>query len=151
MTYGTSSIDFGKGVVLFSCAFNVVMVSLIAQNPAGVIASSHGGGWWDALKTIGDDSESHVYPRIWASYLLFQLAVRLNWVFSVETAPALYRCVLLSYLLPFWQYVLECHFYKTLPPFNMSLAAFMMVPWLAIIIGYPKYTHGATNEKDKKH
>lgn len=150
MTYGTASIDFGKGVVLFSCVFNVVMVTLIVHDPAGVIASSHGGGWWDTLRTIGDDSRTHVYPRIWASHLMLQLAVRLNWVFSAETAPPLYRCVLLSYLLPFVQYLLECCVYKTLPPFDIAMAAFMMVPWLAIIIGYPKYTQKPTNEKDKE-
>lgn len=84
---------------------------------------------------------AHIYPRIWSSYLIFQLAVRINWVFTVETAPALYRCVLLSYLLPLLQYTLETQYFQSLPAFDIAQAAFMVVPWLAIIVSYPKYTN----------
>jgi hypothetical protein len=57
----------------------------------------------------------------------------------------------MSYLLPFVQYLLECCVYKTLPPFDIAMALFMMLPWFAIIIGYPKYTQEPTKEKDKEH
>lgn len=159
MTYGISSLDFGKVIVLLSCAFNVLMVFLVVTDPAGVIASPYGGGWWDPLKTIADvtndDNDknkdaaaTHIYPRIWASYLMLQLIVRVNWVFTVEMSPALYRCVLMSYLLPFLQYATEYHVYHTLPSFPISSVAILTVPWLAIIIGYTKYTKEPG--KDKK-
>jgi hypothetical protein len=71
----------------------------------------------------------------------FSWVVRANWVFTVETAPALYRCVLMSYMLPYVQYTLECLYFETLPSFEVSDAMFMLVPWLAIVVGYSKYTN----------
>lgn len=55
------------------------------------------------------DKRAHIYPRIWASYLLFQLVARVNWVLTIEVVPDLYRCVLVSYVLQFAQYCLECY------------------------------------------
>mmetsp|Transcript_133806 Transcript_133806/g.198987 ORF Transcript_133806/g.198987 Transcript_133806/m.198987 type:complete len:157 (-) Transcript_133806:20-490(-) len=155
MAYGTSSLDLGKIVVLVSSIFNVVMVYLIATDPAGVIASPHGGGWWDPLKASSASVEhtntgaTHIYPRIWASYLVFQVVVRVNWVFTVETAPSLYRCVLMSYMLPYVQYCMECMVFETLPSFGISDAAFMMIPWLAIVVGYSKYTEEGDHGRKK--
>ena len=142
--YGTSNLDIGKTIVLLSCGFNIFMTYWIATDPMCVISSPQGGGWWDPLLRISHDDETDIvvalYPRIWATFLLFQLVVRLNWVFTEETTPALYHCVLLSYVLPFGQYLLECIYFKTLPPFDGKIAMVMMGPWIAILVGYRKYT-----------
>lgn len=87
------------------------------------------------------DKRAHIYPRIWASYLLFQLVVRVNWVLTIEVVPALYRCVLVSYALPFAQYCLECYYFETLPPLDWTMALFMTIlPWVLLIVGYSNYT-----------
>lgn len=129
------------------------MIVWIAKDPARVIASSDGGGWWDLLKetqTIpykDDDLRAHIYPRIWATTLLLILVVRANWCLTIETSPSLYRCVLLTYVIPLGQYLLECHYFQTLPQFSPGMAALMIVPWLAIVVGYPKYTKEETTTK----
>lgn len=144
MTYGISSMDLGKAAVLFSCLFPAVMFALVAQDPKAVIHSENGAGWWDVLQGI-DDPRVGVYPRIWATMLLMQLVVRLNWVFTNETAPALYRCVLMSYIIPFNQYFFEIYIFRTLPPLDWATAFVILVgPWFALILGYSKYTQEPT-------
>lgn len=153
MTYGTSSLDLGKAVVALSCIFNGFMIFLIATDPIAVIHSEHGGGWWDILITAHATGQEDVgiYPRIWAYYLLFQAIVRLNWVFTVETAPSLYRCVLLSYVLPFVHLNLETYHFKTIPPIDLISIMFVTVgPWLAIAVGYKKYTAEPLSAKKNK-
>lgn len=150
MTYGTSSIDFGKAVVLLSCGFNVLMIVWIARDPLGVIHSPYAGGWWDALKEEDVSSVIHhdddvddrvaIYPRIWATFLALQVVIRVNWVLTVETAPALYRCVLMSYALPLAQYACECWVFRTLPPADVTTILLLTVPWLTVLVQYPKYT-----------
>ena len=148
MVYGVSNLDLGKIVVLLSCIFNVFMTAWIAKDPVGVIASPQGGGWWDVLQEVPFDSRTHIYPRMFASSLIMILVVRVNWCLTVETSPSLYRCVLISYLLPFIQYVLECQYFKTMPPFDTTMAAMMIVPWFTIIVGYPKYTKEPSHATD---
>lgn len=166
MTYGTSSLDLGKGIVLWSCVFHVAMIAWIATDVHGVIASPYGGGWWDPLRMIlawtkNEEEESSsaasrisssvaIYPRMWAFYLLFQLAVRLNWVFTVEPAPALYRCVLLSYALPLAEFYMECWYFQTLPMMDLPVLLMMIVPWFVILTQYNKYTYEPTTTGDTK-
>lgn len=146
MSYGIASFDLGKLMVLLSCMFNAFMAFWIAKDPIQVIQSPHGGGWWDPLQVLlamddeSNDNKVALYPRIWATLLIFQLVVRVNWVFTNETSPELYRCVLVSYMLPLVQYLMECVVFQSLPSVDPTLVAMMVVPWLAIIIGYPKYT-----------
>ena len=149
MSYGTNSLDVGKVTVLLSCIFNVFMTYLIATDPAGVIASPYGRGWWDPLQTI-ESEKTHIYPRIWATNLILQLVVRLNWVFTNEVTPSLYRCVLVSYVLPFFQYVLETVYFESMPPMQYTEVAFMMIPWAVIIVSYPKYTQEKTPTTSSK-
>lgn len=149
MTYGTSSLDVTKGLVLLSCAFPVFMAGLIFADPAYLIASERGMGWWDVLQEHHDTSNDadavydprvFVYPRIWGYRLLLELAVRLNWIFTVETQPALYRCVLLTYVLPAVQYAAECLVYQTLPPFDLVEMLIFNAPWFFLVYSYRAYT-----------
>ena len=139
MTYGVSSLDLAKVVVLLSCVLNVAMPIWIAVDPAAVIASPEGGGWWDVLQRLSTE-RTHMYPRIWSTSLLMTLVVRVNWCFTVEICPPLYRCVLLSYVIPFVHYMLEAYFFETIPPFDLSMGCFMLIPWACILVHYKKYT-----------
>lgn len=152
MTYGTAGLDWTKGAVLLSCAFHVFMIGLIFTNPTYLIASERGMGWWDVLQEHPDDKRVFLYPRIWAYRLLLELLVRLNWIFTVESAPALYRCVLLTYLLPAVQYVTESHVYKTLPPFDPIEFLVLNVPWFMLLFHYTRYTteEPVTDGKSKR-
>mmetsp|Transcript_1909 Transcript_1909/g.5245 ORF Transcript_1909/g.5245 Transcript_1909/m.5245 type:complete len:175 (-) Transcript_1909:404-928(-) len=154
MTYGMDGItsgDAGKIAVTLSCGFNVLMSILSFTDPAGVIHSEHGGGWWNLLQGIHknnnsaggeerEDPRAFIYPRIWGTFLIYQLIVRMNWVLTLETAPALYRCVLMSYILPFVQYSSECFVYQTLPPYDVGMVLLFNLPWFVLIFNYTKYT-----------
>jgi hypothetical protein len=149
--------NVAKIAVLVSSVFNVIMAGLIATDAGDVIASPYGGGWWDVLQAgpldEGDvvDKRAHIYPRIWASFLLFQLVVRANWVLTIEIAPALYRCVLVSYVLAFAQYCPECYYFETLPPLDWTMALFMTIlPWALLIVGYSKYTKESASVMQSK-
>ena len=152
MTYGTSNIDIAKIAVVLSCGFNLFMTTLIYTNYENVIQSPQGGGWWDALQAGAAEGDARVglYPRIWATFLIYQVAVRFNWVFTVETSPELYRLVLLTYMVPFVQFTSECFYYKTLPPYDILMVAMFNLPWFLLIFNYNKYTTKEVTVNKKK-
>ena len=150
MAYGLKSIDLPKILVLLSSVFHVGMICFVFYDPAALISSPEGGGWWDALREIKDEKARHIYPRIWGHSLLLALIVRVNWVFTVETVPALFRCVLLTYVLPMVHYTWECYIYETLPEFDVQTALLISFPWFFLAYNYRKYTKEEAKLDDTK-
>ena len=157
MAYGTSNLDLPKIAVLLSCIFNIFMTTLIYTNVYNVILSPQGGGWWDYLQhgaNGGGDDENPVdnrvgiYPRIWATFLIYQVFVRINWCFTLGIQPELYRLVLLTYIIPFMQFTMECFYYKTLPPYDIPMVIGYNIPYFILILNYNKYTTVESKKKD---